>query len=65
MVSGKPVTDFLPVNSLTSSLVFGSVTSISELKCALFLRFSRKRQDGSAPIFFQDFGETLVHYNLH
>jgi len=22
-----------------------------------FLRFSRKRQDGSAPIFFQDLGE--------
>jgi len=22
-----------------------------------FLRFSRKRQDESAPIFFQDFGE--------
>jgi len=24
-----------------------------------FLRFSRKRQDGSAPFFFQDLGENL------
>jgi len=24
------------------------------------LRFSRKRQDGSAPIFFQDLGENII-----
>jgi len=30
------------------------------------MRFSRKRQDESAPIlFFQGLGKTLDHYNLH
>jgi len=30
------------------------------------VRFSRKRQDGFAPKFFQGLGEnTIVHYNLH
>jgi len=39
-------------------------TSFFGIKGA-FLLFSRKRQDGSAPNFFQDLGKTIVHYNLH
>jgi len=36
------------------------------IKGVIFLRFSRKRQDGSAPYFLGGLGEnTLVHYNLH
>jgi len=30
-----------------------------------FSRFSRKRQNGSAPIFFKVLKKTLVHCNLH
>jgi len=34
------------------------VTSLFGIKVCIFQRFSRKRQDGSAPIFFQDLRES-------
>jgi len=55
------------VNSLTGrSLAFGLVTSFFRnggFRVEQFLRFSRKRQDGSVPIVFRVEKKTLVNYN--